>query len=407
MSDSRSSGDDEADEAVARGIFFVHPGDGPRFIPWRVGRMVLGRDPGCAIPLAGRAVSWEHAELRFDGQTAVLRDLKSTNGVMVDGAPVSEALIEDGRVIRLGDFLGVAGSEAAGDGDWSLPEAEQLGMHVGPMLRAALQPLLIDAASPRPVVIEGETGTGKQLCARLCHELGERAGGFIADDCGAEERGLIADLLARAAGGTLYLANISALPLAEQERVAAALSEGSDVALVAGSQEPLATAVAEGRLQRSLYQQLDGVKLRLPPLRRRLAELPSLFRRLFERQTRDGRRGRCPLLSTDLVERLCLYDWPCNVRELVLLVERLAALHGDELRLRSAHLPARMMPPDLEEITSPVTPINGVDASSLLDALREAGGNVARAAARLGITRDRAYRLIERLGLSATSRAGA
>jgi transcriptional regulator with PAS, ATPase and Fis domain len=392
---------------VARGIYFVHPGEGPRFIAWQRGRTVLGRNPGCAIPLAGRAVSWEHAELRFDGQTAVLRDLKSTNGVMVDGAPVSEALIEDGRVIRLGDFLGVAGSEAAGEGNWSLPKAEQLGMHVGPVLRAALQPLLIDGGSPRPVVIEGETGTGKRLCAHLCHELGERAGGFIADDCGADERGLIADLLARAAGGTLYLANISALPLSEQERLAAALADGSDVALVAGSQEPLATAVAEGRLQRSLYQQLDGVKLRLPPLRRRLAELPSLFRRLFERQTRDGRRGRCPLLSTDLVERLCLYDWPCNVRELVLLVERLATLHGDELRLRSAHLPARMMPPDLEEITSPVTPINGVDASSLLDALREAGGNVARAAARLGITRDRAYRLIERLGLSATSRAGA
>ena len=176
---------------------------------------------------------------------------------------------------------------------------------------------------------------------------------------------------------------------------------------MAGSQEPLATAVAEGRL----------AALALPATGRGEAAAaaaaparggdPALFRRLFERQERDGRRGRCPLLSTDLVERLCLYDWPCNVRELVLLVERLSALHGDELRLRSAHLPARMMPPDLEKITSPVTPVNGVDASSLLDALREAGGNVARAAARLGITRERAYRLIERLGLSATSRAGA
>ena len=105
--------------------------------------MVLGRNPGCAIPLAGRAVSWEHAELRFDGHTAVLRDLKSTNGVLVDGSPVSEALIEDGRVIRLGDFVGVAGSEAVDAGSWSLLDAEQLGMHVGPVLRAALQPLLV------------------------------------------------------------------------------------------------------------------------------------------------------------------------------------------------------------------------------------------------------------------------
>jgi hypothetical protein len=406
MSDIRSSGD-ESEGAVARGIFFVHPGDGPRFIAWQRGRTVLGRNPGCAIPLAGRAVSWEHAELRFDGHTAVLRDLKSTNGVLVDGSPVSEALIEDGRVIRLGDFVGVAGSEAADAGNWSLPDAEQLGMHVGPVLRVALQPLLIDATSPRPVVIEGETGTGKRLTARLCHQLGLRAGAFVAIDGGSDDPASIAEALAEAAGGTLYVANVSALPLPDQDRLAAALAQGTGVTLVAGSQEPLATAVAEGRLQRSLYQQLDGVKLRLPPLRQRVAEIPSLFRRLFEQRERDGRRGRCPLLSTDLVERLCLYDWPCNVRELVLLVERLSAMHGDELRLRSAHLPARMMPPDLEKITSPVTPINGVDASSLLDALREAGGNVARAAARLGITRERAYRLIERLGLSATSRAGA
>jgi hypothetical protein len=405
MSDSRNG--DEADGAAVRGIFFVHPGDGPRFIPWTRGRTVLGRNPGCAIPLAGRAVSWEHAELRFDGRTAVLRDLKSTNGVMVDGTPVSEALIEDGRVIRLGDFVGVSGSELADASGWSLPEAERLGMHVGPILHAALQPMLVDPASLRPVVIEGETGTGKRLAARLCHELGQRTGAFIAVDCGTDDRAPLPELIAGAVGGTLYLANLAALSLPEQERLAAALADGDSIALVAGSQEPLATAVAEGRLSRSLYQRLDGVKLRLPPLRRRVAELPSLFRRLFERQERDGKRGRCPLLSTDLVERLCLYDWPCNVRELVLLVERLAALHGDELRLRSAHLPARMMPPDLEKITSPVTPVNGVDASSLLDALREAGGNVARAAARLGITRDRAYRLIERLGLSATSRAGA
>lgn len=411
MSDSRSG--DEAEGAqggMVRGIFFVHPGDGPRFVPWARGRTVLGRNPGCAIPLAGRAVSWEHAELRFDGQTAVLRDLKSTNGVMVDGSPVSEALIEDGQVIRLGDFVGVSGSETVDAAGGPLSEAEQLGMHVGPVLRAALQPLLVhstSAAAARPVVLEGETGTGKRLTARLGHRLGQRTGEFVPADCGADDRAPIPELLARATGGTLYLASISALPLVEQEQLATALADGGDVALVAGSQEPLATAVAEGRLARSLYQQLDGVKLRLPPLRRRVAELPTLFRRLFELQERGGRRGRCPLLSTDLVERLCLYDWPCNVRELVLLVERLAAMHGDELRLRSAHLPARMMPPDLEKITSPVTPVNGVDASSLLDALREAGGNVARAATRLGITRDRAYRLIERLGLSATSRAGA
>ena len=122
MNDPSASGDDDGDassgevdgSAEARGIFFVHPGDGPRFVPCGPGARSWGAIPRCAIPLAGRAVSWEHAELRFDGQTAVMRDLQSTNGVLVDGAPVSEALIEDGRVIRLGDFLGVAGMRADG-----------------------------------------------------------------------------------------------------------------------------------------------------------------------------------------------------------------------------------------------------------------------------------------------------
>jgi transcriptional regulator of acetoin/glycerol metabolism len=433
MSDSRDSSRDSgdgADGATARGIYFVHPGDVPRFIPWRRGRTVMGRNPGCAIPLAGRAVSWEHAELCYDGRTAVLRDLKSTNGLLVDGVPVSEALIEDGRVIRLGDFVGVAGiGETDAAAEPLFAEADRLGLHVGPLLRAALQPLAISGGLSRRVVIEGETGTGKRLTARLCHTRESREGAFVAVDCGCpggDESSTPDELRRRlfgapdgqpgalhdAADGTLYLANVTALPAVLQDELASVLAGDrgglpGDFVLVAGSQEPLATALGEGRLQPALYRQLDGVKLRLPALRRRVAEIPSLFRRLFERQERGGRRGRCPLLSTDLVERLCLYDWPCNVREMVLLVERLAALHGDELRLRSAHLPARMMPLDLEKTTSPVTPLGGVDPSSLLDALREAGGNVARAANRLGITRERAYRLIERLGLSATSRAGA
>ena len=86
----------------------------------------------------------------------------------------------------------------------------------------------------------------------------------------------------------------------------------------------------------------------------------------------------------------------------------LISLHGDEDRLRSAHLPPRMLPPDLDnKTTSPVTPkSSGLDLPELLDAVRESGGNMTRAANRLGISRERAYRLIDRLGLSA-GRAGA
>jgi DNA-binding NtrC family response regulator len=267
-------------------------------------------------------VSWEHAELRFDGQTAVLRDLKSTNGVLVDGSPVSEALIEDGQVIRLGDFVGVSGSETVDAAGGPLSEAEQLGMHVGLVLRAALQPLLVhstSAAAARPVVLEGETGTGKRLTARLCHRLGQRTGEFVPADCGADDRAPIPELLPRATGGTLYLASIAALPLVEQDQLAAALADGADVALVAGSQEPLATAVAEGRLARSLYQQLDGVKLRLPPLRRRVADIVPLAEHVARYGTATG---RVPSFSEAAQARLVAHPWPGTVRELGNVVTR-------------------------------------------------------------------------------------
>ena len=416
MSNRNTDADLQPQSAAPLHLAFVYPGEEPRTIPLSAGRQLIGRDPGCAVPLDGRAVSWAHAELRSDGRVAVLRDLQSTNGVLVAGLPVSEALLTEGAVVRLGEFVAVVTRlPDAADGP-RFQQQRALGVHIGPILGTALAPLQVAAGNGGTLVIEGETGTGKSLTARLFHAESGRRGAFVAIDCGeltaetaeaalfgAVARGADGEAagapLDDARDGTVYLANLTALPLPLQERLQRVLEErrGERLGLVVGSQEPLAIALADGRLSRGLYERLDGTKVRLPPLRRRQLEIPSLFRHLFALHG----LGRMPLLSTDLVERLCLYDWPCNVRELVLLVKRLSALHGDEIRLRSAHLPARMMPSDQEKTTSPVTPVGGVDSSSLLDALREAGGNVGRAAVRLGITRERAYRLIERLGMAA------
>jgi DNA-binding NtrC family response regulator len=420
MATSSSDSDEQLSSARANparlGLVFVYPDTELRRFVLQPGRHLVGRDPGCAVPLDGRAVSWAHAELRTDERSAIIRDLQSTNGVLLDGVPITEAPLSDGSVVRLGEFLAVA--TPLGEEEAQLPpqlrEQRGLGIHVGPVLATALAPLQVAAADARPLLIEGETGTGKKLTARLFHAESGRRGAFVAIDCGALDvvtgahqlfgpaQG--ASPLDEARDGTLYLANLTALAPALQARLEQELTarEGERLGLVVGNQEPLATAMADGRLSRGLYERLDGTKLRLPPLRRRQVEIPGLFRHLFALHG----QGRMPLLSTELVERLCLYDWPCNVRELMLLVRRLSSLHGDELRLRTAHLPARMMPGDHEKVTSPVTPVSGVDASSLLDALREAGGNVGRAALRLGITRERAYRLMERLG-PAAGRAGA
>src|SRR5687768_1543787 len=101
MSNSNSQGD--LDPVAPLSLVFVYPNEEVRAIPLVPGRQLIGRDPGCAIPLDGRAVSWAHAELRSDGRVSVIRDLQSTNGVLLAGLPVSEALLNEGAVVRLGE----------------------------------------------------------------------------------------------------------------------------------------------------------------------------------------------------------------------------------------------------------------------------------------------------------------
>jgi two-component system response regulator HydG len=159
-------------------------------------------------------------------------------------------------------------------------------------------------------------------------------------------------------------------------------------------------AVHEGRFRPDLLARLDGLTVRLPPLRRHREDVPPLFSHLLK----ELAAGRAPAVESDLVERLCLHDWPFNVRELVLLVRRLLALHSGESTLRAEHLPdrigagaSRKSGTSAPAAPAPpaATPAEPLELPALVVALRTAGGNVARASAMLGITRQRAYRLME------------
>lgn len=141
--------------------------------------------------------------------------------------------------------------------------------------------------------------------------------------------------------------------------------------------------------------------MRLPPLRARREDVLPLFSRLLAAMG----QGAAPAVESDFVERLCEHDWPFNVRELVLLVRRLLVLHAGESSLRAAHLPERMgnerpegsLPPLAEAMRAApdAATAEPVELPALVAALRASGGNVARASALLGITRQRAYRLME------------
>jgi DNA-binding NtrC family response regulator len=155
--------------------------------------------------------------------------------------------------------------------------------------------------------------------------------------------------------------------------------------------------VREGRFRADLLARLEGVTVHLPPLRDRREDVLPLFSHALGLLA----EGAAPAVAADFAERLCLYDWPFNVRELVLLAKRLLVLRGDSSTLRAEHLPEPMLSgPTKPQGSSPLSaPRAGkaepIELPALLSALRASGGNVAQASAMLGITRQRAYRLME------------
>ena len=389
---------------------------------------LLGRGEDCIVQLPGKETSRHHAELRREGPVAVVRDCGSTNGVHVNGERVAEAPLERGDVLRLGEWIAVVVEGAAHDAVVQPFAQLSDGLYAGPKLQAVLEPARRVAQSDLPVVVVGETGTGKERVARAIHEWSGRKGDFVGVNCAALPEALAeAELFGyrkgaftgaeragegyfRAAnGGTLLLDEVTDLPLVLQAKLLRALEERAvqplgeprpvpiDVRIVAAAQEKLGNAVTAGRFRADLHARLDGLTLILPPLRQRREEVPYLFTMLLSRHS----GGHPPVVEPRLIEQLLLYDLPFNVRELDLLARRLLVLHAHEGTLKRSHLPEHFRSSD-EPLTELMADEPTVDEEPtfemLLDALRAHGGVVAKAARALGITRQRAYRLMEAHG---------
>jgi transcriptional regulator with PAS, ATPase and Fis domain len=400
---------------------FPRAGSHPLEPPRRPGELVLGREEACTVRLEGSDVSRRHAVIeRQPAGGLQIRDLGSRNGVRVNGKPVPAAPLEAGDVVRIGGWIGVV--TAAPEGDFAAVAPDLWG---GPCLQEALAPLARAATSDLPIVLQGETGTGKEVVARAIHAWSVRGGPMVAVNCAALPEGLAeaelfgyrrgaftgadrasAGFFRSASGGTLLLDEVSDLPLAVQAKLLRVLEERAvqplgetrpvpvDVRIIVAGQQALMDAVREGRFRADLLGRIDGVTVRLPALRQRREDVFPLFLHLLGKLG----TGPVPAVDSEVVERLCVHDWPFNVRELVLLVRRLLTLHAHASALRAEHLPARIGGAE----PAPATASPGgrpapetVELPALLGALRTAGGNVARAAAMLGITRQRAYRLME------------
>ena len=289
------------------------------------------------------------------------------------------------------------------------------------------------APSDVPVLIEGESGTGKDLLARAIHGMSRRAAGpYLAVNMGAipenlaeselfgHEKGAFtgADqphpgFFAEAAGGTLFLDEIGLLPLLLQPKLLRVLQDGeyipvgsrrpsrADVRVICATNEDLKKNVAEGKFREDLWYRIRVVPLRLPPLRERREDIPLLVEHLVKKHAL--RLGRPPLApDAEAMRALLDYGWPGNVRELEHALERALLLaRGESLGLAD-------FPPEIASRPRPEPePAEGRyrrardawERKYLEDVLREAGGSVGKAAELAGLHRSTLYEKLARLGL--------
>ena len=287
---------------------------------------------------------------------------------------------------------------------------------------AVSESILRVAGRKQPVLISGETGTGKELVARAIHQFGQNANGpFVAVDCGALAAGTVESelfghvrgaftgaiesrpgLLATAAKGTLFLDEIGELPLALQVKLFRVLQEnefrplGGDTVrpfagrILAATNRDLMADVKAGTFREELYFRISVHQVHVPPLRARKGDIPLLVEHFIHKHG----EGQVLAISPDALEKLVAYSWPGNIRELDNCVLTMCA-HCDGRVLEAQHLPAGIRRMPVADV-SPASPLEEAARQTIARALASTEGNVAEAARRLGISKATLYRKMAR-----------
>ena len=324
-------------------------------------------------------------------------------------------------------------------------------IHSSPAMTKLVEEVHKIRSSDVTVLVTGESGTGKELVARAIHALSSRRSRvFVPFNCTAVPKelsegylfgyrrgaftGAVTDsagVIRTAAGGTLFLDEIGDLPLDVQPKLLRFLQEGEiqplgeqrpikvDVRIIAATNTDLEEMVAQSRFREDLYYRLNVIRLRVPPLRERRSEIPTIVNYYINHYS--AKFGRKDLqITPQAVDLLMVSDWPGNVRQLCNEIQRVVARAED-----GTVITPEQLSPELKRTSAPATPsapvstlaamptalqnvtladaLAEVERRMIADALRKHGGNISRAARELGLTRRGLYLKLERYDLSASA----
>jgi len=410
-------------------------------------RVRIGSHPSNELVLDDRLVSRFHCTLTREPTCWAVKDAESLNGTFLGGVRVRDAILPGSECeLRLGDsWLRVTPVRARAV--VQVPEQSQFGELFGNsiVMRQVFALLERVAASDATVLIEGESGTGKELAAAEIVRRGARAQRrFLTLDCGAISPSLMESELfghARGAftgadrarvgafegahGGTLFLDEIGELPLEMQPKLLRALEAREirrvgendtrkvDVRVIAATNRDLEREVNRGRFREDLYFRLSVIRVRLPPLRERLEDIPCLVQAFLERMEASSAE---PLFTREVYRELKAHDWPGNVRELRNYVERALVLEtADPASVPSARDGQRASRSDDDGNSAPASDVEQpfkvakerviveFEKVYLERLMQWAQGNVSRAARKAKIDRMYLHRLLQRYAMTRDS----
>jgi DNA-binding NtrC family response regulator len=395
--------------------------------------ILVGSAEGADLRLTDPTVSRNHCAIRMTQKGPLLRDLGSTNGSKIEGVDVREAYVPPGATLDFGHSR-VRFQPLGESVEIPLAQSEHFGRCLGRSV--VMRRLFAMAAQVAPtdvtVLLEGETGTGKDALAEAIHQASGRASGpLTVVDCGSIPPNLIeaelfghekgsftgadrarAGAFEEADGGTLFLDEIGEMPLAlqpkllralesrEVKRVGAAQPRKVDVRVIAATNRDLREEVNRSTFRQDLYYRLEVVRLRLPPLRERPEDVPALIEH-FRRSVRPG--ADLPPLSEEVLNHFLNHPWPGNVRELRNAVERAVVLQ--ELPAPTpAAAGGEAGAEDAVDLAVPFKDAKNAlterfERRYLTALLTATGGNVSEAARRAGIDRVYLLKLLKRYRL--------